>query len=107
MQRLSPSKKGKDVQATVLSAFPDWIVDFVQEKRKKYLIPSGFNFTHLVSSLNLNWYDKTWSTKIQKRFQKLDCLYAPKGSWAVYKWQLTNSWASVEPASPVKSLPQT
>ena len=74
---------------------------------------NGVGFTCKVSSLFLIWDAETWSTEKKKKervwklFRKLDCLVVLNGFWSVYKRWVTNSWTTMESASPVKSLPQS
>ena len=73
---------------------------------------NGVGFTCKVSSLFLIWDAETWSTEKKKKrvwklFRKLDCLVVLNGFWSVYKRWVTNSWTTMESASPVKSLAQS
>ena len=73
---------------------------------------NGVGFTCKVSSLFLIWDAETWSTEKKKKrvwklFRKLDCLVVLNGFWSVYKRWVTNSWTTMESASPIKSLPQS
>ena len=67
-----------------------------------------------VKSLPYSWSEtlrpgppKKKKKRVWKLFRKLDCLVVLNGFWSVYKRWVTNSWTTMESASPVKSLPQS
>ena len=74
---------------------------------------NGVGFTCKVS-LPYSWSEtlrpgppKKKKKRVWKLFQKLDCLVVLNGFWFVYKRWVTDSWTTMESASPVKSLPQS